>query len=140
MNTASTALIENASLSAHGIGMLLFAAATFALLIWDRLPIATVCLGMLAVLPLGFALWPMDTEQGPVDAMRFFAGFGHPALIAICSLMVLGHALVITGALEPVARRLAGWVAAAPKLAPLGVMVGAASVSGVINDTPVVVL
>ncbi len=140
MNTTTSALAHSASLDPHGLAMLLFAVAVFALLIWDRVAIATVCLGMLAVLPLGFALWPMETAQGAVDPMRFFAGFGHPALIAICSLMILGHALVVTGALEPMARRLASWVAAAPKLAPLGVMVGAASVSGVINDTPVVVL
>jgi di/tricarboxylate transporter len=72
--------------------------------------------------------------------MRFFAGFGHPALMAICGLMVLGHGLVVTGALQPAARVLSGWVGKQPKLALLAVMVGAASVSGVINDTPVVVL
>jgi len=132
--------MQSASLNGHGAAMLVFAVTMFALLIWDRLPIATVCLGVLALLPLGFALWPISTAQGAVDPTRFFAGFGHPALVAICSLMVLGHALVVTGALEPVARRLAAWVAAAPRLAPLAVMVGAASVSGVINDTPVVVL
>ncbi len=85
---------------------------------------------MLAVLPLVLRCCRCRPRRAAVDPMRFFAGFGHPALIAICSLMVLGHALVVTGALEPVARRLAGWVAAAPKLAPLAVMVGAAPVSG----------
>jgi len=120
--------------------MLAFALAMFALLIWDRLSIATVCLGVLALLPLGFAAWPLHTAEGVVDPMRFFAGFGHPALVAICSLMVIGHALVLTGALEPVARRLAAWVAAAPRLAPLAVMTGAGAASGVVNDTPLVVL
>ena len=57
--------------------------------------------------------------------MRFFAGFGHPALVAICALMVVGHALVVTGALEPAARLLAGWVASAPALALLAVLLGA---------------
>jgi di/tricarboxylate transporter len=127
-------------LSWHAVAMLLLATAMFGVLIWDRLPIATVCLAVLAVLPLAFALFPYATPLGETDPMRFFAGFGHPALVAICSLMILGHALVVTGALEPMARRLAAWVAAAPRLAPLGVMLGAALTSGLVNDTPVVVL
>ncbi len=127
-------------LSAHGLAMLLFAAAVFAVFIWDRLPIATVSVGVLAVLPLVFTLFPLQTAAGSVDPGRFFAGFGHPALVAICSLMVIGQALVVTGALEPAARRLAALVSTAPRLALLAVLAGAAGVSGLINDTPVVVL
>ena len=112
----------------------------FALFIWDRLPIATVSLGVLVALPLGFVLFPLQLDDGALDPLRFFAGFGNPALIAICALMIVGHALVITGALEPAARRLAKAVAASPRLALLGVLAMALSVSGVVNDTPVVVL
>ncbi|MEO8250062.1 MAG: SLC13 family permease, partial [Burkholderiales bacterium] len=68
------------------------------------------------------------------------AGFGHPALVAIFALMVLGHALVLTGALAPASRRLAWLVEKSPRLALLVVLVGAAVASGVMNDTPVVVL
>jgi len=46
----------------------------------------------------------------------------------------------VTGALQPAARRLANLVAKHPRSALLAVLVLAASVSGVINDTPVVVL
>lgn len=140
MNGVAAGASSAAALNAHGVAMLVFAALMFAMLIWDRVSIATVCLGTLALLPLGFALWPLHTAHGAVDPMRFFAGFGHPALVAICALMVIGHALVLTGALEPVARRLASWVAASPRLAPLAVMIGAGAASGLVNDTPVVVL
>lgn len=127
-------------LDAHALVALAFAALVFTLFIWDRWPIATVCLGILAALPLGFTVFPHIGTAGPTDPMRFFAGFGHPALIAICSLMVLGHGLVITGALEPAARLLGSWVARQPTWALLVVLVGAGVASGVVNDTPVVVL
>ena len=127
-------------LGAHGVVMLVFAAIVFGLFVWDRLPITTVCLVILVALPLGFVLAPLQTAQGEVDPMRFFAGFGHPALIAICALMIVGHGLVVTGALEPAARHLSGWVASSPRLALLAVLVGAAGASGLVNDTPVVVL
>ncbi len=128
------------ALTGHGMAMLAFAVLVFALFIWDRVPIATVCLGILAALPLGFVLFPLTLAGGPVDPLRFFAGFAHPALVAICALMAVGQGLVVTGALEPAARRLAAWLAARPQLALLAVLAGAAAVSGLVNDTPVVVL
>ena len=128
------------ALGAHGAVTLVFAAVVFGVFIWDRLPITTVCLAILAALPLAFQLAPLQTAAGVVDPMRFFAGFGHPALVAICALMVVGHGLVVTGALEPAARRLSGLFGARPRLALAAVLVGAMSASGFINDTPLVVL
>ena len=105
-------------LSAHGLASVLFAGVVFAVFIWDRLPIATVSLAILALLPLGFALFPLQLADGPLDPLRFIAGFGNPALVAICALMIVGQGLVVTGALEPVARRLAvAWPASAQRVA-----------------------
>lgn len=129
-------------LSPHGLAMLVFAAAVFATFIVDRLPISTVCLAILALMPIGFALFPLQVagQSTAVDPLRFYAGFGHPALVAICGLMVLGQGIVVTGALEPVARRLATWAGERPALALLVILLGAGLASSVINDTPVVVL
>lgn len=128
------------ALGPHALACLLFTALVFVVFVWDRLPIASVSLFVLAVLPLGFALFPMALGDAVLDPMRFFAGFGNPALVAICALMVVGHGLVVTGAMEPVARRLSVAVARHPKAALLGVLVMAGAISGVVNDTPVVVL
>ncbi|HQX60184.1 MAG TPA: SLC13 family permease [Burkholderiaceae bacterium] len=136
----STLNLQAAHLSPHGIAMGLFTVVLLAIFIWDRWPVATVSLAMLVAIPLGFELMPYTGTDGPVEPSRFFSGLGHPALVAICALMVLGHALVVTGALEPAARRLSMWVTKKPRLALLAVLLGAAGVSGVINDTPVVVL
>jgi di/tricarboxylate transporter len=140
LGLAAASVPPTGVLGSHGLVALLFAATVFALFIWDRIPLTTVCLGILVALPLGLVMAPLASGAGPVDPLRFFAGFGHPALVAICALMVLGHALVLTGALEPAGRKLATWVASRPLLALLAVLLGAASVSGLVNDTPVVVL
>ncbi len=128
------------SLQPHGMAMLVFTVIVFAIYIRDKFPIETVSIGILAVLPLAFTFFPMQVGGHTVDALRFFEGFANPALVAICALMIVGQGLVVTGALEPAARRLAVWVARSPKLALLAVLVGSGSVSGVVNDTPVVVL
>ncbi|MBL8520035.1 MAG: SLC13 family permease [Betaproteobacteria bacterium] len=119
---------------------LVFTVVVFALFIWDRIPIAGVSLAVLVSLTLAFELFPIQTPAGPVQTARFFAGFGHPALVAICALMVLGQALVITGALEPLARKLAGLVEARPVIALLALLVAPMLLSGLVNDTPLVVL
>jgi di/tricarboxylate transporter len=128
-------------LSGHGVVVLAFTVGVFVVFVRDRWPIASVCLGILVFLPVLFTLFPMPVAGGEaLDVSRFYAGFGHPALVAICSLMVIGHALVVTGALEPAARSLSGLVAQRPFLALAVVLLAAAGVSGFVNDTPVVVL
>ena len=127
-------------LSGHGVVVLAFTVGVFAVFVLDRWPIASVCLGILAVLPALFLVFPLEVEGAPLAPARFYAGFGHPALVAICALMVLGQGLVVTGALEPVARWLSGLVAQRPFLALAAVLLAAAGASGFVNDTPVVVL
>ena len=127
-------------LSGHGVVVLAFTLGVFVVFVRDRWPIASVCLGILAFLPAFFLLFPLEVDGQPMAPARFYAGFGHPALVAICALMVLGQGLVVTGALEPVARRLSGLVARRPFLALAAVLLAAAGASGFVNDTPVVVL
>ncbi len=136
MSSLSLQWLAVGTLSGHAVLLLLFTAIVFAVFIWDRFEIGSVCLWILIVLPALFFMFP----HPQVQPYRFFAGFGHPALIAICALMVLGHALVLTGALAPAARRLAWLLERSPALALLAVLVGAAAASGIMNDTPVVVL
>jgi di/tricarboxylate transporter len=134
------AVVQITSLSPHGLAVLLFAVLVFAAFLSDRIAIATISIAILVILPTGFTVFPLALANGSFDPLSLFAGFGHPALIAICALMVVGQGLVVTGALEPAARRLATWVSKQPRLALLAVLVGAAAASGLVNDTPVVVL
>ena len=128
------------ALEAHALGVIFLTVLAFALFSRERLPLETTSVGVLALLSLGFYLFPYERDGTSVVPADFFLGFGHEALITICSLMVLGRALVTTGALEPVARRLGALLSAAPDAAMLGVLVLCAASSGVLNDTPIVVL
>jgi di/tricarboxylate transporter len=99
-----------------------------------RLEITALCL--LGTIVLGFALVPFEGVQ----ATDFFAGLAHEALISVCALMVLGHGLVITGALEPVGRALSKLWAKAPAFSLLLTLIVGGIFSAFVNNTPIVVL
>jgi di/tricarboxylate transporter len=124
------------TLEPHAIAVLALTVAAFALFASEKLAIETTSLLVLALLVLGFTLFP----YGEIEATALFFGFGHEALVAICALMILGRGLVVTGALEPASRVLARLLEASPSLALLLVLVLCAAASGVLNDTPIVVL
>lgn len=86
------------SLSAHGLAVLL------------------ITLGV-------FVFFPYAKPDGAFNPQDLFYGFGHPALIAICALMILGHALVVTGALTPLTRRLASAFETHPLLASISIII-----------------
>lgn len=128
------------SLSTHGVLVLLGLVLVFVIFARDRIPITVTSLGIMAVLSTGFYLFPYELPDGTtLPATDFFAGFGHEALVAICALMVLGRGLVVTGALEPLARLLALLWQTSRFLALFVVLVACFGLSGVLNDTPIVV-
>ena len=114
------------------IALLLFAS--------ERIPLASSSLFVLVFLAVFFELFPYVGDSGPLRASRFFSGFGHSALIAVCALMIAGRALVRTGALEPVGRLLARQWSKFPALTFLATLVIAAVLSAFVNNTPVVIL
>ena len=125
-----------AALSGHGAALLALTAVAFFLFASEKLPVESTGLLVLVCIVVLFQLFPYDG----VSAVSFFYGFGHEALVAICALMVLGRGLVATGALEPASRVLARLLEARPGAALLLVLVLCAAASGVLNDTPIVVL
>jgi di/tricarboxylate transporter len=127
-------------LSPHGLAVIAIAIVAFFLLARGRLSVEVASLLILGSLALLFQVFPWSTDAGPVHATDFFYGFGHEALIAICCLMIHGHALVLTGALEPVARALGRLWAWQSHVALLAVLVVGMALSGFVNDTPVVVI
>jgi di/tricarboxylate transporter len=105
---------------------------------WIRMELVSLLL--LASLLSIFYLFPYVSPAHRITEAEVLQSFGHPALVAICSLMVIGRGLTMTGALEPIVR-LIGRVwqmnTAIGLLLTLGL---AALASGFINDTPVLVL
>lgn len=120
----------------HAIAALALTVLVFFLFTRDRIPLELTSVGLIAVLCLGFSLMPYPG----LEVTDFFAGFGHEALIAVCALMVVGQALVVTGALEPVGRLLATYWGKSPfLLLGLTLIIGMV-LSAFVNNTPVVVL
>ncbi|ROR34986.1 SLC13 family permease [Inmirania thermothiophila] len=127
--------------NAHALAALALTALALFLFTRERIPLETSSLFVLVALATGFALFPYHDPQGRVlEPASLFSGFGHEALVAVVSLMVVGEGIVRTGALEPVARLLARAWAAAPALSLLATLVVAAALSAFVNNTPVVVL
>ncbi|NDY95906.1 SLC13 family permease [Wenzhouxiangella limi] len=127
--------------NAHALAVLLLVLLALVLFSRDRIPLETSSLVVLAVLAVGFELFPYTGPDGrELNSVDFFQGFGHQALIAVSSLMILGQGLIRSGALEPVGRLLAASWRRSPSLSLLLTLVICATLSAFINNTPIVVM
>lgn len=99
-----------------------------------------VSLLLLAALLVTFHIFPFITPASRLSDTEILRAFGHPALVAICSLMILGRGLTKTGAMEPAVRLLARLWSWNRPLGFLLTLVMAGLASGFVNDTPVLVL
>ena len=124
----------------HALVMLLMTGVALFLFSREKIHLESSSLAILVMVVVGFQLFPFEGARGVIEPMTFFYGFGHEALIAVCALMIAGEALVRTGALEPVARRLARLWKWSPKFALLLTLIVAAILSAFMNNTPIVVL
>ncbi|MBT8421656.1 MAG: SLC13 family permease, partial [Gammaproteobacteria bacterium] len=106
----------------------------------EKLPLETSSLIVLAALAIFFEVVPFGSGGETFSAISLFSGFGHEALIAVIGLMVCGHGLVVTGALQPVGRMIARLWQTSPLLSLLLTLLFGAVGSAFINNTPVVVL
>lgn len=125
---------------AHGIAVVILIVTALILFTRDRLPLESSSLAIIIVLVLGFHLFPYEVDGVAVDPAQFLLGFGNEALVAICSLIIIGKALETTGALQPVARFAGDQWSRRPKVALLLMLVAVFVLSAFINDTPIVVL
>lgn len=126
--------------SYHAIAAMLVTLAMFIAFARGRTPVEIVSLFIIAVIAVGLYFFPMPGDI-PTDGLELaFSGFGHYALITICSLMILGRGLVVTGALEPAANLLEQVWKVNLQVGLLISLLIAFSLSMFINDTPVLVL
>jgi di/tricarboxylate transporter len=125
---------------AHAIAVLALVIVALYLFTRESIPLESSSLAVLVALTVGFELVPFSRDGTTLHAIDFFSGFGHEALIAVCALMIAGHGLVRTGALEPVGRALARLWSFSPALALLLTLVAGAVLSAFVNNVPIVVL
>lgn len=126
--------------SPHAIFVLALAFMVFFLYTRPWIAMEFVSLLLLASLLLVFHAFPLSTADSRITEVDVLQAFGHPALVAICSLMILGRGLTMTGALEPAVRLLARVWNVSHGLGLLMTLAVAAVASAFVNDTPVLVL
>ncbi len=124
----------------HAIAVLVVTVMAFYLYTRSWIRMELVSLLLLVALLLIFYVSPFASGTDRITETQVLQAFGHPALVAICSLMILGHGLTMTGALEPAVRVLARIWGLSRWLGLLLTVLLAAIASGFINDTPVLVL
>lgn len=126
--------------SLHAAAALVITVVVFGLFAQGRVKIELVCLGLIAVIALGFYFFPFELEGRYTGFEVAFGGFGHEALVAICCLMILGRGLVVTGALEPAARTMARLWRFSRPAGMLCTLLLCMLLSGFVNDTPILIL
>ena len=126
--------------SPHAIAMIFITVLVFYLYTRSWIRMEYVSLILLTTLLLMFYIFPYEGLTGQLTDLDVFRAFGHPALVAICSLMILGRGLTMTGAMEPAVRALGKVWRFNGALGLLVTLVAAGVASAFINDTPVLVL
>lgn len=105
-----------------------------------RARVEIISLQTIGIIALGLYFFPFP-NTAPKDGLALaFEGFGHPALITICALMIMGRGLVVTGALDPAARALRSVWRVNQQMGLLVTLLLALFMSMFVNDTPVLVL
>lgn len=126
--------------SFHALAAMIVTIAMFVGFVRGRMSVEIISLLTIAVIAVGLYFFPLPGND-PTDGLELaFSGFGHYALITICALMVMGRALVVTGALEPAARFLEGVFKKNVQLGLLVSLLIAFVLSMGVNNTPVLVL
>ncbi len=126
--------------SYHAIAALVVTTWMFVAFARGRMSIEIISLLTIAVIAVGLYFFPLEGAN-PADGLALaFAGFGHPALITICALMIMGRGLVVTGALDPFARFLERIFKINLQIGLLFSIVIAFVLSMGVNNTPILVL
>jgi len=121
------------------LALVLITIVAFAL---ERLPLEVTAASLIAVLMIVFHFLPVLDGNGEnqLNAAKILGGFANPGLITVIALLVVGEAMVRTGALEGVAttlHQLSGGNALRGLIISL---IPVAIVSSVLNNTPVVII
>lgn len=128
------------SLNPHAIAVMLLTVIALVMFSSKKMPLETSSLAILVLLTVGFYVFPFEHGGTRLDPLEFYSGFGHEALVAVIALMVIGHGLSRTGALEPVGRLLAKLWTLAPRFSFLLTMLVGAGLSAFVNNVPIVIL
>ncbi len=120
----------------HALAVILLTGITLFLFARERIPLETTSFLVLVSLVVGFYIF----SYPGIEPQKFFLSFGNEALVTICALLVVGKAVEVTGALQPLAYIMSSGWQTRPRLAMLTVLVIGATSSAFLNNTPIVVM
>ena len=123
---------------------LVFALTLLTMLLYslDKIKIEIISLFVIVVLLLLFQNSPILGHASgiPINIDLLLRGFANPALIALMSLLVIGHGLLVTGALEDIAVRLSGDRDKNTLYKFYGIMLLVFILSATLNNTPIIIM
>ncbi|MBL4603660.1 MAG: SLC13 family permease, partial [Emcibacteraceae bacterium] len=110
--------------------------------ILDKFPMELVSLGVITSLLVLFNFMPVLNDQGDtlLNTRMLLAGFADPALISILALLVVGHGMVETGALDSPVKILVRVGSNYPVAVIIASLITVMVISAFLNNTPVVVI
>ena len=82
----------------HALFAIALTGAVFTAFARGRIAVEIVSLVTIAIIALALYVAPLQDDSVYDGLTLAFSGFGHPALITICALMIMGRGLVVTGA------------------------------------------
>lgn len=108
----------------------------------EKLPMIVTSGCIIGALLLLFHFMPLTGDHGEVVVKPddLFAGLANPALIAVLALLVLGQAVIRTGSLNAISKVLLKSTRISPAVSIFLVLLAVCFISGVVNDTPTVVI
>ncbi|MFC7290800.1 SLC13 family permease [Hirschia litorea] len=107
----------------------------------ERISMELVSIGIVTGLLTLFAMpFAVGANGEPVQPDLLLNGFGNAALVTIMALLVIGHGMFQTGALDGPSRRLLQSYAVAPRLTMVAAYAAVYITSAFVNNTPVVVM
>jgi len=120
-------------------GFILAAVVLFSM---ERITLEVSALAILSALLIFFYFFPVPGDDGRnlLGPTALLAGFANPALIAVLALLVIGHGLFQTGALDGPARYVADLGSTRPGLTIFFTFLLVAAISAFLNNTPVAVM
>ena len=108
----------------------------------DKIPIEITSLAIISILIIIFQNSPfLGAVSGlPVSLEVILRGFANPSLIALMCLLVIGHGLLVTGALEDIAVWMSGDKSQNTQLKFFSIMFLVFVLSALLNNTPIIVM
>jgi di/tricarboxylate transporter len=122
----------------HGLAVIGLALFALVALTRPSVPQESTSLMVLLLLVLGFEIFPFTGPTGQVHSGIFLEMFGNAALATIIALLVVGRALEVTGALQPLVRLMLKVWTGPTLLALLVTLLVAAFASAFLSNTLVV--